>query len=338
LFIEYCRQRVAPDIYKTFLLHDIPLPVFRSALKKQFSDNSHLTDIRVIDRKIAECREMFVDLLQSPCFASTFKRLFLVTRKQHLYFKRRQQTSVDLSDVKTFAKLSSEWAKEDGAFKALHSLNRLRLPLIVNTVGKKAQKAHESLLGLRIADVGSGGGILTFPLVRLGADVDAIDASNEVIASAKDAENCLREEKNGSGKATFHCSSIENFAAKNAGRFDAVIASEILEHVVDLELFVKSCVHLLHNSGTLFFTTINKTVLSRLVTIWIAEDVLNIVPSGVHDWSKFVEPQFLQMILEENNCCVRLVHGMLYNPFANRWSWCQNTAMNYALVATKNQQ
>lgn len=193
----------------------------------------------------------------------------------------------------------------------------------------------ESLSGLHIADIGCGGGILTFPLARLGADVKAVDASVDVIASVE-TENRFRHENCGSGNAVFKCSSVEVFAAENAGMFDAVVASEIIEHVADVELFVESCIQLVRKNGALFFTTINKTVASRVMAVWMAERVLGIVPPGIHNWSKFIEPKFLRMILEENGCSLRLSHGMIYNPLTNHWSWSRNTSINYALVAIKN--
>ncbi|MCP9260663.1 Pao retrotransposon peptidase family protein [Dirofilaria immitis] len=116
------------------------------------------------------------------------------------YSLQSQQSSIDGSDVKAFAKLSPDWTREYGPFKALYSMNRLRLPLIIDTIGRKTEQGHDSLLGLRIADIGCGGGILTFPLARLGADVEAVDASPDVIASVEEAENCFRQENRGSGK------------------------------------------------------------------------------------------------------------------------------------------
>uniref|UniRef100_A0A8R1TTB0 Ubiquinone biosynthesis O-methyltransferase, mitochondrial n=1 Tax=Onchocerca volvulus TaxID=6282 RepID=A0A8R1TTB0_ONCVO len=333
-------QRYAPELYREFHLEDMPLSVFRAALKKQYTDNAHLTDFRVIDRKIAECRRMFAELGKSACCTCKFHRVFLESAKRRFCTNPKrlqsQQTSVDGSDVKTFAKLSPDWTKEDGPFKALYSMNRLRLPLIVDTIGRKSEQGHDPLLGLHIADIGCGGGILTFPLARLGAHVQAVDASADVIASVKEAENCFRHENRGSGKATFKCSSVEDFATKNAGKFDAVVASEIIEHVADVELFVESCIQLVRKNGALFFTTINKTIASRVMAIWIAERILGIVPPGIHNWSKFIEPKFLRMILEENGCSVRLLHGMIYNPLTNNWSWSRNMLMNYALVAIKN--
>ncbi|KAK6111518.1 3-demethylubiquinone-9 3-O-methyltransferase [Brugia pahangi] len=282
---------------------------------------------------------MFAELGKGACCTYKFHRLLLNSGKKLFWVNSRslqsKQNSVDSSDIKAFAKLSPDWIKENGPFKALYSMNRLRLPLIVDMIGRKTEQGHESLSGLHIADIGCGGGILTFPLARLGADVKAVDASVDVIASVE-AENCFRHENCGLGNAVFKCSSVEVFAAENAGMFDAVVASEIIEHVADVELFVESCIQLVRKNGALFFTTINKTVASRVMAVWMAERVLGIVPPGIHNWSKFIEPKFLRMILEENGCSLRLSHGMIYNPLTNHWSWSRNTSINYALVAIKN--
>uniref|UniRef100_A0A0R3RLB5 Ubiquinone biosynthesis O-methyltransferase, mitochondrial n=1 Tax=Elaeophora elaphi TaxID=1147741 RepID=A0A0R3RLB5_9BILA len=302
---------------------------------------------------------MFAELGKGACYTYKLHRFLLDSAERCVYVNstklQSQQTSVDGNDIKAFAKLSPDWTKENGSFKALYSMNRLRLPLIVNTIGRKTKEGHDSLSGLRIADIGCGGGILTFPMARLGANVEAVDASFGVIASVEEAENCFRRENRGSGKAAFKCSSVEDFAAKNSGSkvtfdigqrrktvfssflvFDAVVASEIIEHVADVELFVESCVQLVRRNGALFFTTINKTVASRVMAVWMAERVFGIVPPGIHNWSKFIKPKFLQLILEENGCDVRLLHGMIYNPLTNHWSWSRNTSINYALVAIKN--
>ncbi|CAG9530429.1 unnamed protein product [Cercopithifilaria johnstoni] len=283
---------------------------------------------------------MLAELGKGACYTYKLHHLLLNSTKRRICVNSRnlqsQQTSIDDNDIEAFAKLSSDWTKENGSFKALYSMNRLRLPLIVDTIGRRTEQGHDSLLGLHIADIGCGGGILTFPMARLGASVEAVDASSNVIASVEEAENCFRHENRGLGKATFICSSVEDFAAKNAGMFDAVVASEIIEHVTDVELFVESCIHLVRKDGALFFTTINKTIASRVMAIWMAERILGIVPPGIHNWSKFVKPKFLQLILEENGCNVRLLHGMIYNPVTNHWSWSRNTLINYALVAIKN--
>ncbi|MCP9265430.1 Ubiquinone biosynthesis O-methyltransferase, mitochondrial [Dirofilaria immitis] len=301
---------------------------FSGSFKKQYTSNAHLTDFRIIDRKIAECRQAILackrigitHTIYETCYSSA-KRRFCISSNR----LQSQQSSIDGSDVKAFGKLSPDWTKEYGPFKALYSMNRLRLPLIIDTIGRKTEQGHDSLLGLRIADIGCGGGILTFPLARLGADVEAVDASPDVIASVEEAENCFRQENRGSGKVVFKCSSVEDFAANNAGMFDAVVASEIIEHVADVELFVESCVQLVRKNGALFLQPLIK----------LLRRVLGIVPPGIHNWSKFIEPRFLRMILEENDCSVRLMHGIIYNPFTNHWSWSRNMSVNYALVAIK---
>ncbi|VDM16597.1 unnamed protein product [Wuchereria bancrofti] len=155
LFV-YFRQRYAPKLYKQFHFDDIPLSVFRAALKKQYINNAHLTDFRVIDRKIAECRQvkhffflqfiMFAEYGKGACCTYKFHRLLLDSGKKRFWVNSKslqfKQNSVDSNDIKAFAKLSPDWTKEDGSFKALYSMNRLRLPLIVDTIGCKTEQSH----------------------------------------------------------------------------------------------------------------------------------------------------------------------------------------------------
>ncbi|KAE9556374.1 hypothetical protein FO519_000414 [Halicephalobus sp. NKZ332] len=240
-------------------------------------------------------------------------------------------TTIDPNEIATFQKLSHEWMDENGPFKALHSYNRLRLPWIVNTLGK--QPSPNALKGLRIADIGCGGGILSIPIARLGANVDGIDASEQALRIAEVTAN--RSLPHGRNNLKFHNGNVDEFAKTHTGTYDAVIASEIVEHVSDLDAFLDACVNLCKPGATLFFTTINKTVSSQLMAIWLAEDILGIVPQGVHDWDKFIEPSALRLALEERDCKVGRLQGAVYNPISNRWSWSNCDHVNYAITATR---
>ncbi|VDN20236.1 unnamed protein product [Gongylonema pulchrum] len=267
-------QRYAPEVYNNFYYEDMPLSVFRAALKKQFTINSHLSDLRIIDRKIAECRQVMLacqkawyneyhlrnvlfrenveakpkDFLSTFLHSKTYssglriKKYDLIAAFQmlaelprsivtfqkgrcwmhrclHLQSRntRPRQGSVDECDIKHFAKLSPDWAKEVGSFKALYSMNRLRVPLIVDMIGRKDEFTQEPLSGLRIVDVGCGGGILTFPLARLGANVTALDPSDVVVCSAKETADRIGTGNPGLRDAAFQCISVEDFAVKNSG-------------------------------------------------------------------------------------------------------------------------
>uniref|UniRef100_A0A4W5MMU1 Ubiquinone biosynthesis O-methyltransferase, mitochondrial n=1 Tax=Hucho hucho TaxID=62062 RepID=A0A4W5MMU1_9TELE len=191
------------------------------------------------------------------------------------------------------------------------------------------------LAGLRILDVGCGGGLLTEPLGRLGADVLGIDPVADSIGTA---EVHAWHDPDLRGNVRYRANTLEELSEKGgqgAGQFDAVVASEVVEHLADLETFTLCCNQVLKPGGSLFITTINKTKLSYALAIVAAEEVLRIVPSGTHDWDKFVSPVELERLLESNGFHVESIRGMLYNPLSGAWSWTESTRINYALHAVK---
>jgi ubiquinone biosynthesis O-methyltransferase len=243
-----------------------------------------------------------------------------------------QSLTVDAHDVANFERLSNEWLDENGPFKALHSFNRLRVPWIVSFLTNKEPNSALPLKGLRLLDVGCGGGILSFALARLGADVVALDASAEAVKTAQyAAERTLRDDVR--KRITFRNASLEEIGRESPKSFDGVVASEVVEHVSDLELFVKGCVNACKKSSPMFFTTINRTIWSRIFAIWVAEDVLSLAPKGVHQWEKFVQPNELRRVLENEHCRIRLQNGIAYNFVTNKWSWSALSGVNYALLA-----
>uniref|UniRef100_UPI003AB04CF8 ubiquinone biosynthesis O-methyltransferase, mitochondrial isoform X1 n=1 Tax=Centroberyx gerrardi TaxID=166262 RepID=UPI003AB04CF8 len=253
------------------------------------------------------------------------------------------QTTVDPNEVKRFQSLASKWWDERGEFAALHSMNDLRVPFIRDNLLNmhRGRQPGKPLAGLKILDVGCGGGLLTEPLGRLGADVLGIDPVADSIGTAQLHSSCdpdLRE------RVRYRACTLEELSAEGeggeeeeegAGRFDAVVASEVVEHLADLETFAFCCNHVLKPDGSLFITTINKTNLSYALGIVAAEQLLRIVPSGTHDWEKFISPVELERLLESNGFSVQSVRGMMYNPVSGSWSWTDSTAINYALHAVK---
>jgi polyprenyldihydroxybenzoate methyltransferase/3-demethylubiquinol 3-O-methyltransferase len=244
-------------------------------------------------------------------------------------------SSVDENDVTRFGRLSAEWWDERGAFKPLHALNQARVPWIKDTLS--ATTANHSLTGLSLLDVGCGAGVLSEPLARLGANVTGLDAGEDALDVAM--VRARLDPDLLAAKIKYECTSVEQFLATDAtraGAFDAIVASEVLEHVASLETFLDACVQLAKPGAPLFFTTLNRTMLSRVLAIWMAENVLGVVPRGVHDWNKFIPPDDLAAMLEARNCSVRLVNGLCYNPLMNKWSWVADTSVNYALMARKD--
>jgi len=277
------------------------------------------------------------------------QRLFFTSR---LYLSTASTSSVDENEVGRFSALANLWWDDEGPMKGLRSMNRLRVPWIRDTllqIRRQQQNSKEEpdsspsmpLDGFRILDVGCGAGFLTEPLARLGANVVGIDPSFENIEVAK-RHATGRKDLDYEKRLIYYSKTIEQLVedTNKDGQdrfYDAVVASEVIEHVSSRETFVDNCLRMTKPAGgCVFFTTINRTLLSRYLAIYMAENILNIVPRGMHDWEKFISPDDLQFLIEKNDdCYVRLVHGMMYNPLANSWSWIRNTSVNYALCGVK---
>ncbi|XP_041043113.1 ubiquinone biosynthesis O-methyltransferase, mitochondrial isoform X1 [Carcharodon carcharias] len=245
------------------------------------------------------------------------------------------KTTVEPGEMKKFQALSQNWWDRNGEFAALHALNDLRVPFIRDTLLTNSEKQQLGcpLHGLRILDIGCGGGLLSEPLGRLGAMVTGIDPLNDNIRTAemhKSFDPVLQEQ------VQYAACSLEEMADEATGMFDAVVASEVVEHVGDVEMFIKYAAQVLKPGGSLFITTINKTFLSYILAIVTAEKILRIVPNGTHEWERFINPDDLEKLLVSSGFTVETINGMLYNPLFDSWSWINNAGVNYALHAVKN--
>ena len=222
-----------------------------------------------------------------------------------------------------FDKLSDEWWDENGCFKALHSFNLIRLEfLIKNNLSK-------SLNGLRILDIGCGGGILCEPLSRLGAEVTGIDTNEKAIKVAKEHARIKNLKIN---YINAELSQVEKCS------FDIITCMEVLEHVEDINQIISISNDILKKNGVFFGSTINKTLTSYLLAILFAENVLQIVPKGTHEWKKFLKPNFVKKKFLENGFNDFQIQGVNYNPFKNRWSFSERTFINYMFFANKSQK
>lgn len=244
------------------------------------------------------------------------------------------QTTIDSRELKTFLALAHKWWDEQGVFAPLHSLNDLRVPFIRDNLLRTSASHHpgKPLSGMRILDVGCGGGLLTEPLGRLGASVTGIDPVAENIRVAqhhKSFDPVLDE------RIEYEACSLEETVDERAESFDVVVASEVVEHVANLEVFLQCCCQVLKPGGSLFVTTINRTQLSYALGIVFSEQIAGFVPKGTHRWEKFVSPEKLESILESNGLSVQTVAGMLYNPFSRCWHWSDSTSLNYAAHAVR---
>lgn len=250
--------------------------------------------------------------------------------------KRRiaSANTIDQNELQNFKTMSSEWWREFGPAKALHSMNKLRVPFIRDRLVnlKRLPQTPKPLQGLQILDVGCGGGILSEPLARLGGNVTGLDASNEMIEVAKSHAEASRLPN-----LSYVSDSIEGHTLQNEEKYDALVVSEVLEHVTHKGDFLDLCVKCLKPGGSLLVTTMNRTAFAWAFAIVAAENLFSFVPRGTHEIDKFISPHKLQGMLEERNCHVALVHGMMYNVFTNRWSWTKDTCINYALHAVKDE-
>ncbi|XP_071113778.1 ubiquinone biosynthesis O-methyltransferase, mitochondrial-like [Haliotis cracherodii] len=243
------------------------------------------------------------------------------------------QTTIDEEEVEKFSALAELWWDESGEFEALHTMNELRVPLIRDALMKRnAPPTTKPLAGCTILDVGSGGGILAEPLARLGAFVIGVEASEENI---KIAQAHLMYDPAIAPNVKYIHATVEDLVGTEEGKMDAVVASEVVEHVADAPAFLSSCCRLVKPGGSLFITTLNKTYISYMLGVMAAERLFRLVSPGTHDWNKFIDPQDLQFMLTQNDMSARLLHGMMYNPLSKRWSWIKDTSINYAIHAVR---
>lgn len=241
--------------------------------------------------------------------------------------------TVEDSDVQRFEALAAHWWDEDGPLKPLHMLNPVRLGYIKAQACKRFHRDgrdFQALQGLKVADIGCGGGLVAEPLCRMGAEVTAIDAGPENIRFAE------RHSAQAGLKIDYRAQTAEELAAKSAGTFDIVTALEIVEHVADVELFLSSCCKLVKKGGLLILSTLNRTPKAYLLGILAAERVLGWVPPGTHEWKKFLKPSELAAPLERGGLETIDVTGMIYKPLTRKFALNRNDLdVNYLLTAQK---
>ena len=197
-------------------------------------------------------------------------------------------TTINKEEIDKFSKIAEEWWDPEGKFKPLHIFNPLRIKYIKNSIIKhfKIKKKKLPLSGLKILDIGCGGGLIAEPMSRLGANITGIDASEKNINIAK------AHLKKNKLKINYKCASPENLNQKE--NFDVILNLEIIEHVQDVNLFLKSCSKMLNKGGIMFVATLNRTLESYIKAIVGAEYVMRWLPIGTHDWNKFIKPDELK--------------------------------------------
>ena len=239
-------------------------------------------------------------------------------------------TSVNKKEIDKFSKMANEWWDPEGKFKPLHKFNPTRINYIKENIinNFKLKNKSKPLEGINILDKGCGGGLLSEPMSRMGANVTGIDASDKNIKIAK-----LHSKKN-KLKINYLCSSPEKLKIKK--KFDVILNMEIVEHVEDIDFFLKSCSKLLKKNGLMFVATINKTLKSYIFAIVGAEYVLRWLPIGTHEWEKFVKPEDLKKILMKYDLSLNKLEGMNFNIIKDEWNISRDLSVNYIAKFIKN--
>jgi 2-polyprenyl-6-hydroxyphenyl methylase/3-demethylubiquinone-9 3-methyltransferase len=235
----------------------------------------------------------------------------------------------DQREINKFSEMASEWWDPNGKFAPLHKFNPVRQEYLVDKI-----KNHFGILpngsypfkNLKLLDVGCGGGLIAEPMTRLGANVTGIDASEKNINVAKFHAEQMNL------KINYLCATPE----KLNEQFDVILCLEIIEHVADVDLFIKSCAKLLKKNGTIFFATLNRTAKSFLFAIVGAEYILNWLPKGTHDWNKFLKPNEIISVASNYQLALKETVGFKFNIFLREWQKSRDTDVNYAVSFKKN--
>jgi 2-polyprenyl-6-hydroxyphenyl methylase/3-demethylubiquinone-9 3-methyltransferase len=239
--------------------------------------------------------------------------------------------TVDPTEIRKFERMAAEWWDPDGKFKPLHKFNPVRLgyirDVVVGHFGRDA-KGGKPFAGLRLLDIGCGGGILSEPMARLGAEVVGLDPSEANIAIAR-----LHAKK--SGLAIDYRATTAESLVESGERFNVVLAMEVVEHVTDVSAFITAAAALLKRDGLLFIATINRTAKAFALAIVGAEYLLRWLPRGTHDYEKFVRPAELEAAFETAGLVIHDRSGVGYSPLTDTWSLSKNMDVNYMLVARK---
>jgi len=241
-----------------------------------------------------------------------------------------QATSVNPDEVAFFANISDKWWDPDGPFRPLHELNPTRVAYIRDTLVQQLdldEASHTPFKGLRILDIGCGGGLLSEPLCRLGATMVSVDATEKNIKVASHHASEMELD------IDYRYATAESLAEEGE-QFDAIINMEVIEHVADVSAFLGTCKQLTKPDGIMLVSTLNRTMKSMLLAKIGAEYILRWLPIGAHDWDKFLKPAELEQHLRDAGFNVMEPKGFVYNPLTSRWKIdAKDLDINYAIGA-----
>ena len=242
-------------------------------------------------------------------------------------------SSIDPKEVEQFSRIAAEWWDPKGKFAPLHKFNPVRLSFIRDQVQARFgrdPKAIRPFEGLRLLDIGCGGGLLCEPMTRLGFQVTGVDASERNIgtASAHAAEQGL--------VIDYRATTAEDLLAAGERPFDVILNMEVIEHVADPGAYLRDCARLLAPGGLMIVATLNRTLKALALAKIGAEYVLRWVPAGTHDWNKFLKPEELRSFLDGEPVAAQGPFGVAFNPLTDRWVRSSDCDINYMVTVTRD--
>ena len=240
-------------------------------------------------------------------------------------------TTINKEEIQKFSDMADEWWDVSGKFKPLHMFNPIRIEYIIENIKSHfniLNKENRFLKDINLLDIGCGGGLISEPMARLGANVTGIDASQKNINVAKLHANKSNLNIKYLNKSPEQLDETE--------KYDVILNLEIVEHVDDLKLYIKSCNKLLKKNGLMFTATLNRTITSYIKAIIGAEYILRWLPIGTHDWNKFLTPEELKNIAEKNNFIFDELIGMKFNFLLNKRKKSKDSSVNYISTFLKN--
>ena len=237
--------------------------------------------------------------------------------------------TLDKDEIIQFSKLADDWWNEEGSMSFLHAMSETRTRYIKDSVIKnfKIAKKKHVLEDLKILDIGCGGGIASEPLSRMGAKLTSIDESKKLINIAKIHAKAMRLD------IKYKHSNIEEIL-KNKKKYDVVLALELLEHVKNVSYFCEVLSKLIKPNGIIIISTINRSILSKMIVIKFAEDILKKIPSGTHNYKKFIRPIEIKNYFKSTGLNMYDLKGMVWDPIRS-WRLSYNTSINYIVTFKK---
>ncbi len=239
-------------------------------------------------------------------------------------------STINKEEIQKFSDIADEWWDVKGKFKPLHMFNPVRIEYISEKIIQYfnlKNKKTKPFQGLKLLDIGCGGGLISEPMSRLGASVTGIDASEKNIKVAS-----IHAKKNNLNINYINKSPEQ---MKNSEKFNIILNLEIVEHVNDIDLYIESCQNLLDKKGLMFTATLNRTMSSYFKAIIGAEYILRWLPIGTHDWNKFFKPEELEKKLENNKLKTLEIKGLEFNPLTQKWKKSDNLSVNYIICSSK---